>query len=104
MVQKKKLDVIGVPLDLGVHVKGSSLGPDTIRSSNLLDKISSSGGEVNDKGNLLVPSSEDIVKQGGSSNNLEAIEKVCLDLKKEEKRTGAASPGNFRGNWSFREL
>src|SRR5690625_3845650 len=54
----KKLSVIGVPIDLGADRRGVDMGPSAIRYANLFDKLQQMGYEVEDIGNLSVPTPE----------------------------------------------
>ena len=49
------IDIIGVPLDLGVQELGLKLGPDAFREAGLLDVARRLGLEVQDRGNVELP-------------------------------------------------
>src|SRR3954470_9331367 len=49
-----KIDIIGVPIDLGANRRGVDMGPSAIRSSRLRRQLELLGCEVQDKGNLEV--------------------------------------------------
>ncbi|MCC6297938.1 MAG: arginase [Anaerolineales bacterium] len=50
-----KIDIIGVPMDLGQNRRGVDMGPSAIRYANLRAKLESLGHVVEDKGNIEVP-------------------------------------------------
>lgn len=54
----EKISVIGVPMDLGADRRGVDMGPSAIRYANLQDKLERIGYEVEDLGNLHVPTPE----------------------------------------------
>ncbi len=50
----QKIDIIGVPIDMGAGRRGVDMGPSAIRYASLRDKLIDLGYEVEDKGNLEV--------------------------------------------------
>lgn len=53
-----KIDVIGVPIDLGADRRGVDMGPSAIRYAHLQQKLEDLGYDVEDKGNVEVPIAE----------------------------------------------
>jgi len=53
-----KIDLIGVPIDLGADRRGVDMGPSAIRYAHLQQKLEALGYAVEDKGNLEVPIAE----------------------------------------------
>lgn len=53
-----KIDIIGVPIDLGADRRGVDMGPSAIRYSHLQNKLEDLGYEVRDEGNIEVPIAE----------------------------------------------
>jgi arginase len=53
-----KIDIIGVPIDLGAGRRGVDMGPSAIRYANLQHELEKLGHEVQDKGNVDVPIAE----------------------------------------------
>jgi arginase len=53
-----KIDVIGVPIDLGADRRGVDMGPSAIRYSHLQKKLEDLGYTVQDEGNVEVPIAE----------------------------------------------
>jgi len=54
-MKSKRINVIGVPMDLGTHLRGVDMGPSAIRIAGLNEKLRSLGLKVHDSGNLAVP-------------------------------------------------
>ncbi|HYF52410.1 MAG TPA: arginase [Planctomycetota bacterium] len=53
--RKKSVAIIGVPMDLGTHLRGVDMGPSAIRIAGLGEKLESLGLRVHDMGNIAVP-------------------------------------------------
>jgi arginase len=53
-----KIDIIGVPIDLGADRRGVDMGPSAIRYAHLQQKLEALGYTVEDKGNIQVPIAE----------------------------------------------
>lgn len=53
-----KIDIIGVPIDLGADRRGVDMGPSAIRYSHLQKKLEDLGYAVQDEGNVEVPIAE----------------------------------------------
>lgn len=53
-----KIDVIGVPIDLGADRRGVDMGPSAIRYAHLHNKLEELGYTVQDEGNIEVPIAE----------------------------------------------
>lgn len=56
VARSRKVEVWGVPLDLGQTERGTDVGPAAMRYAGLLEKLRSDGHQVEDRGNLVVPS------------------------------------------------
>lgn len=52
---RKKIRIIGVPIDLGADRRGVDMGPSAIRYAGLNTRLQRLGWEVEDTGNLYVP-------------------------------------------------
>lgn len=50
-----KIDIIGVPIDLGADRRGVDMGPSAIRAARLKQGLEQLGCEVQDKGNIEAP-------------------------------------------------
>ncbi len=53
-----KIDIIGVPIDLGADRRGVDMGPSAIRYAHLQNALEALGYSVEDKGNIEVPIAE----------------------------------------------
>ena len=53
-----KIDIIGVPIDLGAGRRGVDMGPSAIRYAHLQEQLEKLGFDVEDKGNVEVPIAE----------------------------------------------
>ncbi len=87
-----RVDVIGVPMDLGASRRGVDMGPSAIRYAKLYDSLRSLGiPEVLDHGNLPVPIREGLDAHDASAKYFTVIERVCEELARfveESVRTG----------------
>ena len=68
-MQTKRIDLIGVPLDLGVKELGLKLGPDAFREAGLPDVCRSQGVDIRDLGNIQMPA-EDSARSTGHHEHL----------------------------------
>ncbi len=76
-----RVDVIGVPMDLGASRRGVDMGPSAIRYARLYDRLRELGiPEVLDHGNLAVPIREGLEAIDSSAKYIDVIERVCEDL------------------------
>jgi len=55
MAKRKQISLLGVPMDLGTHLRGVDMGPSAIRIAGLNEKLRGLGLRVRDLGNLSVP-------------------------------------------------
>lgn len=76
----KKITIIGVPLDLGADRRGVDMGPSAIRYSNAKERLERLGHDVEDVGNLYVPSRESFSIQSSNLKYLQQIRQVCEEL------------------------
>jgi len=53
-----KVDIIGIPIDLGADRRGVDMGPSAIRYAHLQKKLEALGCTVEDRGNIEVPIAE----------------------------------------------
>jgi len=53
-----KIEIIGIPIDLGADRRGVDMGPSAIRYAHLQGKLEALGYAVEDKGNIEVPIAE----------------------------------------------
>lgn len=58
MAEKKIIDVIGFPMDLGADRRGVDMGPSALRIAGIEDKLRSLGYELNDLGDIVIRNPE----------------------------------------------
>lgn len=73
-----KVQLIGVPMDLGASRRGVDMGPSAMRLANVGEQLARLGWEVEDLGNIPVPDRNTIADLPGI--RLAAIADVCAEL------------------------
>lgn len=77
----QRVDIVGVPMDLGASRRGVDMGPSAVRYAKLHDALTRLGiTSINDRGNLPVPIRESADSAEASAKFLEVITNVCDDL------------------------
>jgi arginase len=79
MSGQPKLQIIGVPMDLGQNQRGVDLGPGALRYAGLLRRLRGLNLEVADAGNLPVPVRE-MLDSSDPDAFLRAVQQVCETL------------------------
>ena len=76
-----RVDIIGVPMDLGASRRGVDMGPSAIRYAKLHDKLRALHiQEIIDHGNITVPDREALESVDPSAKYLGVIQQVCDEL------------------------
>ncbi len=75
-----QIDVIGVPLDLGSKRIGVDMGPNALRLQNFIQNLTNVGLVINDLGNMLIPSSEELDRGENTIKYLDPIARTCQQL------------------------
>ncbi len=75
-MKKKKIRIIGVPIDLGQLQRGVNMGPSAVRYAGLAQKLRQLGFELHDSGDLFVPVRESLT-DAEQGNFLPSIQQVC---------------------------
>jgi hypothetical protein len=76
-----RVDIVGVPMDLGASRRGVDMGPSAVRYARLNDKLKRLGiTDIRDVGNLTVPVPEELSQQNKSAKYFDVINAVCKDL------------------------
>ncbi len=76
-----RVDIIGVPMDLGASRRGVDMGPSAVRYAQLHDQLRSLGIErIEDHGNLHVPIREAVAEHDKHAKYLDVIDRVCAEL------------------------
>lgn len=83
MLKTQRIEVIGVPMDLGASRRGVDMGPSAVRYASLGDRLRSLGLIVVDRGNVFVPVRESVDEASPTARFLSIIEAVCNHLAEE---------------------
>jgi arginase len=75
-----RVDVVGVPMDLGADRRGVDMGPSAIRYARLKESLEKLGVEVTDHGNLRVPVPESASVAEQNAKYYPIIKAVCEEL------------------------
>jgi arginase len=77
----RRVDIVGVPMDLGASRRGVDMGPSAIRYAKLHEKLRMLGiSEIVDHGNLQVPIRESADSQDTAAKFFDVITEVCDNL------------------------
>jgi arginase len=77
----ERVDVVGVPMDLGASRRGVDMGPSAVRYAKLEERLRRLGiAAIHDRGNLHVPIAESAHSPDASAKFFAVIERVCHDL------------------------
>lgn len=77
----ERVDIVGVPMDLGASRRGVDMGPSAVRYAKLHDSLARLGiASIVDHGNLEVPIRESADSEEASAKFLGVINQVCADL------------------------
>jgi arginase len=80
-VEAQRVDVVGVPMDLGASRRGVDMGPSAVRYAKLHERLQSLGiPQIVDHGNLHVPIRESLQALDPSAKYLAVIERICAEL------------------------
>jgi arginase len=76
---KRKVCILGVPMDLGQNRRGVDMGPSAVRYAGLQKRLEGLGLSVHDCGNVPVPVVEEIVEtnQSAKAQHIEAVAQAC---------------------------
>ncbi len=94
LVAVDRVDIIGVPMDLGASRRGVDMGPSAVRYAKLHERLAALGiSTINDFGNLAVPIRESLPAPDRHARYLDVIEAVCGEL--AEMVAGIVRGGGF---------
>jgi len=79
-MEKKPITIIGMPMDLGQGRRGVDMGPSAIRYASAQALLESLGYEVEDIGDLQVPSPESVNMENPKLKYLSEVRNVCEKL------------------------
>jgi len=80
---KRKIALIGVPIDLGAGTQGTNLGPEAIRIAGIVKRLEAIGYSVDDRGDIPAGRRGASIVEGTNLKNLKDIVKVNSLLCKE---------------------
>jgi arginase len=76
-----RIDIIGVPMDLGANRRGVDMGPSAVRYARLQEQLRAQGfEEIVDRGNLTVPDRELAGLEAADPRYFSIIQSVCEEL------------------------
>jgi arginase len=77
----QRIDIVGVPMDLGASRRGVDMGPSAVRYAKLQERLQSMGFDcIVDHGNLQVPIRESAATEDAAAKYLAVITEVCDEL------------------------
>jgi len=79
-MRKGKVDLIGVPMDLGAGRRGVDMGPSAFRIAHVVERIAELGYEVHELGDIEVPIPEMAPLGADKARFLAEIADVCATL------------------------
>jgi len=85
---QRRVDVLGVPMDLGADRRGVDMGPSAIRYARLHERLRAQGvTEIVDRGNLVVPDRDLAKIEQGDPKYIGLIQSVCNVLADSVERS-----------------
>ena len=103
-VPGKRVDLIGVPIDIGAGRRGVRLGPSALRAAGIVEQLKSLGCAVQDRGDVAVPEADERDVGGpGMPRHVDAVRRTCLDTAAmvEESLRNKAFPVVMGGDHSL---
>ncbi|MFN2460850.1 MAG: arginase [Candidatus Velthaea sp.] len=88
-----RVDIVGVPMDLGADRRGVDMGPSAVRYAKLQESLERLGIATTDHGNLVVPVPESASSEMQNAKYLPIIRNVCAELATLVE--GIVRAGNF---------
>lgn len=79
-METKKIQIIGVPTDLGAQHRGVDMGPNALRAAGIVMRIRELGFVVSDYGNITVPFRENVMQGAENKRHGAAIYNLCKEL------------------------
>ncbi len=84
---KKKVNIIGFPMDLGAGRRGVDMGPSALRIAQLNEKLQNLGYEVNDHGDIDIEIMETQTVKNDKLKYIDEIERTSLKLAEVVEKT-----------------
>lgn len=79
-MHKKKISIIGVPMDLGQNRRGVDMGPSAIRYAGVENQLKEIGYEVRDEGDIIIPKIASDDRENTHLRNLEEVIRANTNL------------------------
>ncbi len=76
----ERIEIYGVPMDLGANLRGVDMGPSALRIAGIESALASLGYEVHDHDEIDLKSRIALPKDGSSAKYVDEIVKVCTRL------------------------
>ncbi|WP_257352334.1 arginase [Pseudalkalibacillus decolorationis] len=70
---KKKIGILGVPMDLGQMRRGVDMGPSAMRYAGILERLENLGYDVEDRGDIEIPQREKVASKETNLKNLKGV-------------------------------
>ena len=98
-----RIELIGVPLDLGGGRRGVDMGPSAVRIAGLADRLVALGHHVHDRGDIAAPTPETRAEGDPKKRYVHDIETVCEALYAQalDALVGGAVPVVIGGDHSL---
>ncbi|MCB9831339.1 MAG: arginase [Planctomycetes bacterium] len=77
MTSCERIDIYGVPMDLGANLRGVDMGPTALRIAGIEEALASLGYEVHDHDEVELKSRVALPRDSSSAKYVEEIVKVC---------------------------
>ena len=77
---QNQIEIYGIPMDLGVDLRGVDMGPSALRIAGLAESLSKLGHKIVDKGDLNVTSRTSLKTDDSPSRYIHQIAEVCEKL------------------------
>lgn len=100
---KKKITILGVPMDLGQARRGVNMGPSAIRYADVIERLEKLGYEVKDQGDIEIGAAERLHDPETNMKNLKAVAEAnaILGTKVDEIVKNGDFPLVFGGDHSI---
>lgn len=90
---KRKIEIVGAPMDLGQLRRGVDMGPSAIRYADVIERLVGLGYEVDDLGDIKIGREQTTTDPNTGLRNLEAV--VQANMKLAEKVDEIMQNGSF---------
>lgn len=75
----KRVNIIGIPMDLGQNRRGVDMGPSAVRYASLVQRLQRIGRDVLDTGNIAVPVPDEVAP-GYVQERINVVAEVCQEV------------------------